>query len=295
MSDKITKEQALEALELLRQFAEQDGGETEGGDVVEIPSPEAILEMDLEALTATATALSIDVEGKKEKMIRKLLTTLSNVSTETEVNETDLDNLAEALGLTPDDKFSKTLAAVKEWVENLSVSGEASTEETPAEGEAEAEETPAEGEAEAEVEADPAAETEVEAEAEAAPEGADGVDRKKIASKVKKLPDVKTMTAQLTAYNAAATEEIPFNAKKEATVKTAYAALLAELVTFSEEVAAWGVAYIRDSAGWCCGLPLEDVKVKNEARECGRCQITKAVFAFDGETSEFTKLALKAK
>ena len=45
----------------------------------------------------------------------------------------------------------------------------------------------------------------------------------------------------------------------------------------TEEVTAWGVAYIRDGGGWCCGLPLEDVKVKGEKHSVSKvaklCQV----------------------
>jgi len=205
------------------------------------------------------------------------------------------------LGLTPDAKMSKTLAAVKEWIDNLSPSGEASTE-----GEAEATEEGAEtetetAESETESETTEAETTEGEAEAtegEAEPQTeeseGDNVDREAVAAKVKKFPDDKTMLAQLTAYNAKAETKIAVNPKLAKTIKPAYLKLLAELVSSSEEVSAWGVAYVRDSAGWCCGLPLADApKPKGEKRDCGKCVVTGALFAFDEEKSEFIKLAAK--
>jgi hypothetical protein len=283
MSDKITKEQVIEAIDLMKAYVEQDGGSVEGADVVSIPSAEDVAGMDMEKLTEVAGSLNIDVTGKKEKAVRKLILTLAQVGASEETNETDLDLLAEALGLTADDDAAVTTAAIKEWIEALGVAGEASTEAEPAaEGEAVAEEGVAEAEPEAAA-----------AEAEAAADGSDGVDRETIAKAVKKFPDSKTMTAQLTAYNAKAETPIVFSPKKEATIKPAYITLMAELVNSSEEVAAWGVAYVRDNAGWCCGLPLEDIKVKGVKEDCGKCQVTGAVFSFDG--SDFKKLVLKTK
>lgn len=294
MSEHITKAQAEEAVELIQNYLAQTTGESgDSAAAVEIPSADAIAELDAAGLVELAEKLSVDITGKKEKVQRKMLTTLAQVHAEDdEVDETDLDMLAEALGLTPDAKMSKTLAAVKEWISALSAGGEASTEETASE-----EETPAEVTAADETAAEeetPAEETAAEETAAEEPaEGSDGVDRAEIASKFKKFPDLKTMISQLTAYNAVATDEIEFNAKKDASVKDAYKKLVVELVDSSEEIAAWGVAYIRDSSGWSCGLPLEDAKVKGEKRSCGKCQITKVLFAYDDEKSEFVKIKAK--
>lgn len=118
----------------------------------------------------------------------------------------------------------------------------------------------------------------------------DGVDRDAIAKKLKKLPDQKTMIARLTAYNEAAEESIEVNVKKPASVEAAYRTLVAALVGSDEKIAEWGKPYIRDGAGWSCGLPLGEVKGKDDQ---GKCAVTGTVWAYDDDSEEFSEVAAK--
>jgi hypothetical protein len=275
---ELNKESALEMIDQLKSFIESlpEGEASTDGDAgapagVTIPSSEEVDGLETDALNELATSLSIDIDGKEEDEVRTLVKTLAQINADEEVeDDSNVNTLATALGLTPEKKVAKTIAALKEWATALTSAGETSTEgETPA---ADADATP-----------EPAA-----------PEG-DGVDRDAVAAEFKKFPDLATMEKQLTAYNAKAGEEITFKPKNLASVKEAYRSLVAQMVDTVSEVTAWGTPYIRDGAGWCCGLILEDVKVKGEKRDVGKCQVTGKQYAFNEDDSTFVEIKAAKK
>lgn len=263
---------------------------------VEIPSAETLTDKEQfpkEQVIELATSLNIDLAGKKIGELRSALVTLAKIKEESEdAPEADAVNaLCELLGLEPDKKAAKNVAAVKAWVDAIGASGEASTEE-------DAVAEPAADDEDAVAEA-PAEDTEVAAEEDAVPEAAageeaaptaaeadaDGVDREGIAKKFTKFPDSKTMIARLTAFNAVATDKIAFDAKKDATLKPAYRKLVTEMVASDATITEWGVAYFRDNGGWCCGLGLDELtpKPKGVKEQCGICAVTKKKFKLDEE------------
>ncbi len=303
---KITKEQAQEALETLNAFVEQTDGEAAEATeavAVTIPSSEEVAALKKDEVLAKATELGIDVEGQKVPVIKARLLALAKINADEELGEDDdLNDLAEALGLTPDKKAAKTLAAVKEWASALGQGGEASTEETTEETTEEAteEEPVAEEEATEETteeettdgDADATEETPADDAATPAEEDAtgDNVDREKIAKGFKKFPDAKIMIERLEKFNKVADDKIEFDKKKP---NAGYLKLVEQLVDSDEEIAGWGVAYIRDGAGFCCGLPLDDVKIKGIQDQAGKCQVTGKVFLLNEDQNGFTEHVAK--
>ncbi len=291
---QITKEQAIEAAQLLAEFLAQEdaGGGEAAAPAVEIPTPDEVDGLEKDAVKELAASLSIDVEGKKFPAIKQLVKTLAKVKHEVELDadEDDVNELATALALTPDKKEAKTLAAIKEWVDALGAGGEASTEETPeaTTEETTTEETPPEETTEetpASADGDePEATTEEPPAAEENP-NADNVDREEVAKGFKTFPDVKTMTSRLDAYNKAANEEIAYDKKNP---KDGYRSLVAQLVASDETIAEWGKAYIRDGSGYCCGLELDEVtKPKGVTRLTGKCKVTGKLFVLNKDQNAF--------
>lgn len=279
MSEITNKSEALEALAALQAFVEglaDDGGESApAAATVTIPTVEEVEALEGDAINEMATNLSIDVEGKKSKVVVKLLRTLAAIAADAwdvdSEDDADVAALTTALGLEADDDVSKNIEAVKEWVVALSGDGTASTEG----------------------EAAPAAE---DAPAPAAEVSGDGVDRPTVASSFKTFPDLATMVKHLKAYAAVdGATEIEYDAKKLPSVKEAYRSLVAEMVSSSEEVATWGTPYIRDEGGWCCGFAMSDLKVKGEKRQVAKCQVTAKAFAYNEDDGTFVELKLAKK
>ena len=310
----ITSEAAQAAVELLTQFIAQSSSasvpadaevetevdaeteteteteteaeaETEEAPAVEIPSAADLASVKTTpgaAIAELATALGLQTEGKKAGDVRKLVITIATIKEEGDIDEDDLNSLAEALGLTPEKKIEKTLAAVQTWIAALGTSGEETTEEITEETTEETEETTEETEETTE-ETEETEET-VEEE-EATTESSDGVDRDAIAKAFSKFPkDEKVMLSRLAEYNKASETAIALVKGK---VKESYRKLVAELVASDETVAEWGVAYIRDEAGYCCGLPLSDVKIKGVKNPSGKCVATGKLFVFNDEQTGF--------
>ena len=88
------------------------------------------------------------------------------------------------------------------------------------------------------------------------------------------------MKKRLDAYNKVAKSKI--DAKKLG-IKKAYAKLLELMVNHEGNIAKWGVPYIRESAGWCCGLEMKDIKFKGDKTEYGKCLVTDQVYSLDDE------------
>lgn len=120
-------------------------------------------------------------------------------------------------------------------------------------------------------------------------EGGDDVDVDKIAKKAK-LPPEKTQLSRLLAYNKVAekNEGEKINVKKLGTEK-AYRELVKKLVTEEGKVAEWGKPYVANEAGFCCGLELQEVKVKGKDVQRGKCAVTGTVWDLD-EDGEFSEV-----
>jgi hypothetical protein len=312
----ITSEAAQAAVELLTQFIAQSSSasvpaeaeaeaeeeaetetevesETEATPAVEIPSAADLTSVKTTpgaAIAELAVALGLQTEGKKAGDVRKLVITIATIKEEGDIDEDDLNSLAEALGLTPEKKIEKTLEAVQTWIAALGTSGEETTEETEETEEVEeTEETTEETEEtekteETEEATEETAEETVEEEA-ATTESSDGVDRAAIAKAFAKFPkDEKVMLSRIAEYNKASETAITLVKGK---VKESYRKLVAELVASDETVAEWGVAYIRDEAGYCCGLPLSDAKIKGVKNPSGKCVATGKLFVFNDEQTGF--------
>lgn len=95
-------------------------------------------------------------------------------------------------------------------------------------------------------------------------------------------PAVESITDEMIeAHNKAADEELP-DGEGEA------APALVELLRDDEgTVAEWGVPYVKNEDGYCCGLKLADV----EGEELqGDCRVTGKRFEFDPESGEFSEV-----
>ena len=276
-----TQEEAQAALEVLTAFVNDGASEAaaEETTAVTIPPVEEVEALDKDAVRELCGQLGITTDEVKSAILKTHLTTLATINADENPDAEDLNDLAEALGITPDKKASKTQAAVKEWIEALG-SAPAAEEETPAE----------------ETTAEPAAEetTEGTAEEPAAEEtpATDNVDREAVVAKVKKFPDVKTMIAQMTAYNKAATEEIEFDAKKPL---AGYKQYLETLVDSEGVLAGYNTVYVRDGMGWGSGLPLEDLAIKGVKNPGGKDQVTGKLYVLNEEGTGFDPYVLKKK
>ena len=74
--------------------------------------------------------------------------------------------------------------------------------------------------------------------------------------------------------------------KKAGGVDKAYRQLIELMVDDSGKVAEWGRAYIHNKEGYCCGLPLKEIKGKDN---CGKCPLTGKIFELDDE-NEFVEV-----
>ena len=256
---------------------EEESSEAEGE--TELPSLKEIKKLDEDELKALAEKLNLTVDELDEDAIRELLVTLSELSSGEEPDDDDaVKNLATAVGLKPSKKSADTISQIKEYY-NLGEQDEAEDTADAESEDADEEEKPAKGKK-------PAKKTEEdgdeEEKSESSDEEDDGVDYDAAVEAVDPLPKTKVMQERLEAFNEVADDKaIEFDAADKAEVTEAYMKLLRRLVDHEGNVAKWGDAYIRCESGWCCGLPLEDTKVKGEKRDCGVCAVTGAKFAFE--------------
>lgn len=298
---------AIEALSLLGGES-AEGGESEAADAgVEFPeSEEAIKEMDDDAVEALAKSINLDIEGKKIKAVKLMLTTILAITQNDGVDkldDDDVNDVAESLGLKVGKKVEQTIEAIKEFFTSTDAeAGEKDADAGGGEAEVELEvgdEVTGENDDKEEVtgtitkikddeaivkDAEGAKHTcplaglsKVEGEA----DGKDNVDREAIAEKFDDFPKDKVMQSRLDEYNEAADEADEIEIKK-GKLQEAYTELVAKLVNHEGEVAEWGEAYIADGNGMCCGLPLESVKLpKGSKATRGKCAVTGTVFELD--------------
>lgn len=257
---------------------EEESSAAEGE--TELPSLKDIKKLDEDGLKELAEKLNLTVDELDEDAIRELLVTLVEISAGDEPDDDDaVKNLATAVGLKPGKKSAETITKIKEYY----AIGEQDAPEDDAkeeESDDDADEKPAKGKKllkKTEEEDEDAEEK-----SEASDEEDEGVDYDAAVEAVDPLPKSKVMAEQLTAFNEVADDKaIEFDAADKAEVTEAYQKLLRRLVDHEGNVAKWGDAYIRCESGWCCGLPLNDTKVKGEKRDCGECAVTGAKFAFE--------------
>lgn len=79
--------------------------------------------------------------------------------------------------------------------------------------------------------------------------------------------DAATQKKRLDAFNKVAKKKL----KK-------YTDLEAALTDDEGNVAEWGAAYVKNEEGYCCGMPIEETKIKGEKRQTGKCAVTGKAF-----------------
>jgi hypothetical protein len=278
-------------------------GQKEEEEAFEWPELAEINSMKLPALTELAGNIQLDLEGQKLGPARTLVSTARSIALDEDVedlDDEDVEALAEALDIAPSKKVEKTVASIKEYFENEGGGEEAEEEE------AEEEEKPAKKKKKAAVEDEgEEGEDEEEEKPKKKKKGDDddaddetkseGVDREEIAGDFDDFPDDDEMRERLEAFNEAADDddEIEVPAKDGKPLQKAYRKLVERLVDSDGNVAEWGVPYGYDDEAMCCGLPLVEVEVKGE-EECGQCQVTEKIFKTDDE-GDFVEVKKKAK
>ncbi len=250
MKDLTKLENAIDALkEALLEVLESSGGSasTQGADEVSLAEAK-IDDMTMEELTTLANAVRIPTDSLEEEDLRGLLTTAQKVVADDTVTPRAIKMLALSIGLTPSKDAEETIAEVATYLT------------TPAEDEV-PEKAKKSKKAAATVEDD----------------DDDSVEEVSEEDKLERL----------NAYNEVADEAIEFDASSSKAVKSAYAKLEKLLKNDDGELIEWGVPYIKDGSGFCCGLELDEVKVKGVSDALGKCLVTDKTFKYDSDTDTF--------
>ncbi len=259
------------AAEEVEEAEETEETEETSEEEVDFPDAKGIKKMKKAQMLALAKQINLTTDDLDEDEIRKLLTTVANITSgeEEDLDAEDVTELCKALDITPKKKNEDNVEALKEY---FSGEAEEETEEAEEEDETEAEETEEEEEG---------SETEGEAPAE------DDVDREEVA-KSADLPDMATMKEQLEAYNEAAGEDDQIEVET-GKVKAAYRKLIEKMVDSGGDIAEWGEPYIYNNEVCCCGLGLDEHTVKGEKGQFGKCLVTGKIFKVgeDGEAIEY--------
>ncbi len=257
------------------------------------------------ALLTTIHHVGADAEDIDPKDIKTLMTALglTYVKGEAEANMTAIKDYLNAEDDDADAEESDDDAdeeASEEEADEESADEE-DTDEEASEDEDEEEEAPAkkkkskskaddddedaeEEEAASDDEDEDEEESDEEASDEDAEEAPEEVDTAAVVKSKGKYPkDEKVMQKRLDAFNKIA-GDAKINVKKLG-VKKAYAALLELLVDHEGNIADWEAPYIRENAGWCCGVPMKDVKLKGDKTEYGRCLLTQKLYSLDDENN----------
>jgi hypothetical protein len=243
----------------------------------EWPELTEINAMKLPALIAVGENIELDLEDKKLGEARKLVATARAIALDEDVDDLDEDDvnaLAEALDIEPASKLSKTIAALAEF---FSDEGAEAEEEKPKK----------KGKKVVEEESDEDEPKSKKKKAKADADEDDGVDREEKAGEVDlDEEDEDDMRERLEAYNEAQDDEekqIEIPKKGGKVLQEAYRKLVQELVDSDGDVAEWGEPYARNDQAWCCGMPLVEATVKGIEEDCGKCQVTGKIFKTDSE------------
>ncbi len=269
--------------ELLRRLNASEGAEEDA----EFPDAEAIEAMDLEELQALADKVNLDHEDVEEDDLKAMLLNIHKIGVDDteELDAGEIKALCLALSIKPTKKLSENVGAIKTLISGDEGEAEAEAEDA----DAEEDETPKKKKKGDDDDAEEGAEEEDETpkkkkkgeeEEEGEAEGEE-VDAAAVVKEKGKYPDEDTMTERLDAYNEASEDKI--SAKKLGGVKKAYAKLLEQLVDSEGNLAKWGVPYVKDGEGWCCGLVMEDTKVKGSKDTYGKCLVTEKLYSLDEE------------
>lgn len=302
--DKDTGKALLDAL--TAHIASQMGGKATPAAVeedFEWPSLQEINSMKLGDLSPIAERFSVNIEGAKISKVRTLLATAAAIVAEEDVDELeedDINALAESLDIEPAKKQAATVKKLQEYFNEEEAGDDDDEDEKPAKkgkkkkvvdddddekGDDDDEDETDKKKKKKSKKSDDDDEDKEDDEAEP-----DGVDRAEIAKEADSddFPDEDEMTERLEAYNTAAEEndgeEIDINPKK---LEKSYRSLVAELVDSEGDIAEWGKPYPRDGQAWCCGFPLEQ-----QDEETGKCLVTGKLWTVDDE-DEFVEVKKK--
>jgi hypothetical protein len=276
-------------------------GQKEEEEAFEWPELAEINSMKLPALTELAGNIQLDLEGQKLGPARTLVSTARSIALDEDVedlDDEDVEALAEALDIAPSKKVEKTVASIKEYFENEGGGEEAEEEE------AEEEEKPAKKKKKAAVEDEgEEGEDEEEEKPKKKKKGDDddaddetkseGVDREEIAGDFDDFPDDDEMRERLEAFNEAADDddEIEVPAKDGKPLQKAYRKLVERLVDSDGNVAEWGVPYGYDDEAMCCGL--RSLKSKSRAKKSA--DSAKSLRKSSRPTTKATSLKLRRR
>jgi len=295
-SDTSASQQAIallgQATELLAQATSLLGGEAapaaaDSQEEISLPSVDEVAELSKEDAFALAEKLHISVDGVKLGRLKAGLTVLAKIASGADL-DSDVDepaDLVELLGLPEADDDEAAVAAISEWLNALAGGGEAAATEAPAAAPGKSKKSKPADDADDDSEADEADQSDEEADAD------DGVDRAALAKALKVIP--KDAEARLKAFNDAAPEgsEIEYKKGDAKSIAAAYRTLYAELIDGEGNPADWGTVYVRNGAGWSCGLPLDEHPAPKKGPMAGRtfakCPITGSVYVLSEDGSAF--------
>lgn len=270
---------------------DSDGESSEETTKPVLPSLKALGKLDDEGILELAGAFGI--EAKKAKLAKALLTTAASiVAEEDDIDEDDINALCEAIGIEPtEDDIDATKTAVTEFFSSEPAAPApkkgkkpAADDDDDADDEAPA---PKKGKKSA-----PAADDDDD------DAGEDDDDEKPKAKKGKKAAadddddddagdddgDEEDLGKFLKLHQKAHKKADYADGVEVASDEDELKDLLTDE---KEKVAKWGTPYVKDGAGFCCGLPLLDVE---DEENQGKCAVTGTVYEFNSKKRSFAEV-----